>query len=263
MRPAANAAQAAAAADSMAGIAGATCAAACCCPARRRASTSPSGRDWSPRARSCRASVSVMLNDYSPAAEDAKSIPVVQWKVLIGARVRFRFAFGIGLVSSRDGAFPGNRRGWDGLPGGDRRPGGPCPGPRAGPVRRISGPIRRARSPASWPLPAAAAAQASAKPAQLRAVLGLAGANMAGTGARLAERLPFAAVRVETRRAGGAEGRARRGGRDRGDAGHGFGLRGAAGRGCAHPRRLGVPPRRPGRRGEDRPGGLRGGASRP
>ncbi len=45
---------------------------------------------------------------------------------------------------------------------------------------------------------AAAAEQASAKPAQLRAVLGLAGANMAGTGARLAERLPFAAVRVET-----------------------------------------------------------------
>jgi len=44
----------------------------------------------------------------------------------------------------------------------------------------------------------AAAAEAGAEPSRLAAVLGLAGANMAGAAAWLAGRLPFAAARIET-----------------------------------------------------------------
>ena len=43
-----------------------------------------------------------------------------------------------------------------------------------------------------------AAEEAGVEPARLVAVLGLAGANMAGAGERLAGRLPFASVRIET-----------------------------------------------------------------
>ena len=44
----------------------------------------------------------------------------------------------------------------------------------------------------------AAAEEAGVEPSRLVAVLGLAGANMAGAGERLAGRLPFASVRIET-----------------------------------------------------------------
>ena len=131
-------------------------------------------------------------------------------------------------------------------------------------ARRTSGPIRRARAPTSSPPPGPRSAAAGGGAlGDLRAVLGVAGANVPAAAARLAERLPFARARVESDALIAIKGALGDDGRHRGGDRHRLGLRRAARRAHRDDRRLGLPARRPGQRRLDGAGALRAGVARP